>query len=424
MKCIYCNNGTELTDSDIIPFALTGAKVHRKFVCHTHNAFTNDNFERITIRRFDMHRNLLGLTERDGKPVRFCADLEIDGYKSKNVWISDKTSIVGDSKRKYRAVDEEGHQVLLGEMNDLLKIRGSSIDKITQINLANINVSGWYNLRDLFVSQEALHTVAKIAYEWHCYINEINEYIPEKYQDIVSYILTPDSQDELVELVVSAPVWALMERFSRTGSNMLFEYQDVDGYTYVIFGFWNVILYKIRICKSTAPNMELANCYTCYLYHVDGTEEGHLYGWYGKNEIAAVKPNVGLSVLCEVVKDRMSKIGERDLSLAYLRNCMEKIKKLLPKYESGQRTIAELLDYEANDRVLPIYILEILLENKAEYSKEESFNQNMIHILKTDDRYVVTDEVKKAVLSRYMEMDKQGTFINLLNECIAFLDSI
>ena len=48
MKCIYCNNGTELTDSDIIPFALTGAKVHRKFVYHTHNAFTNDNFERIT----------------------------------------------------------------------------------------------------------------------------------------------------------------------------------------------------------------------------------------------------------------------------------------------------------------------------------------------------------------------------------------
>lgn len=424
MKCIYCNKDTELTDSDIIPFALTGAKVHRKFVCHTHNAFTNDNFERMTIRRFDMHRNLLGLTERDGKPVRFCADLEIDGYMSKNVWISDKASIVGDSKRKYRAVDEEGHQVLLGEMNDLLKIRGSSIDKITQINLSNINVSGWYNLRDLFISQEALHTVAKIAYEWHCYINEINEYIPEKYQDIVSYILTPDSQDELVELVVSAPVWALMEMFSRTGSNMLFEYQDVDGYTYVVFGFWNVILYKIRICKSAAPNMELANCYTCYLYHVDGTEEGHLYGWYGKNEIAAVKPNVGLSVLCEVVKDRMSKIGERDLSLAYLRNCMEKIKKLLPKYESGQRTIAELLDYEANDRVLPIYILEILLENKTEYSEEETFNQNMIRILKTDDRYVVTDEVKKAVLSRYIEMDKQGSFIDLLNECIAFLDSI
>ena len=47
-----------------------------------------------------------------------------------------------------------------------------------------------------------------------------------------------------------------------------------------------------------------------------------------------------------------------------------------------------------------------------------------LRVLKTDDRYVVTDEVKKAVLSRYMEMDKQGTFINLLNECIAFLDSI
>ena len=424
MKCIYCNDDTELTDSDIIPFALTGAKVHRKFVCHTHNAFTNDNFERTTIRRFDMYRNLLGLTERDGKPVRFCADLEIDGYKSKNVWISDKASIVGDTRRKYRAVNNDGHHVLLGEMNDLLKIKGATADKISQINLANISVSGWHNIRDLFISQEMLHTVAKIAYEWHCYINDIDGYIPEKYEDIVSYILTPDSHNELVELVVSTPVWALMDMFSRTGSNMLFEYQDVDGYTYIIFGFWNVILYKIRVCKSAAPNTELSNCYTFYLYHVDGTEDGHLYGWYGKNQIAAVKPDIGLSALCEMVKDRMSKLGERDLSLEYLRSCMKKIKKLLPKYEGGQCTLAELLDYEANDRVLPIYILEILLANKTEYSRDESFNQNMIRILKTDDRYVVTDEAKKAVLSRYMEMDKQGTFINLLNECIAFLDSI
>lgn len=40
MKCIYCNDDKHLTVSDIIPAALTGAKLRKKFVCHTHNSFT------------------------------------------------------------------------------------------------------------------------------------------------------------------------------------------------------------------------------------------------------------------------------------------------------------------------------------------------------------------------------------------------
>ena len=45
MKCIYCNNESDLTVSDIIPYALTGAKLKKRFVCKEHNGFTNDNYE-------------------------------------------------------------------------------------------------------------------------------------------------------------------------------------------------------------------------------------------------------------------------------------------------------------------------------------------------------------------------------------------
>ena len=46
MKCIYCNSEVELTSSDIITYAITGAKLTKSFVCKTHNAFTNDNYEK------------------------------------------------------------------------------------------------------------------------------------------------------------------------------------------------------------------------------------------------------------------------------------------------------------------------------------------------------------------------------------------
>ena len=49
MKCIYCNAETELTLSDIITYAITGAKVAKTFVCQVHNAFTNKMYEIIRI---------------------------------------------------------------------------------------------------------------------------------------------------------------------------------------------------------------------------------------------------------------------------------------------------------------------------------------------------------------------------------------
>jgi len=78
-KCIYCNSSDNLTVSDIIPFALTGAKVTKKFVCETHNGFTNRNFEKDTINNMNFFRNSLGLCERSGGDIKYKADLTISG---------------------------------------------------------------------------------------------------------------------------------------------------------------------------------------------------------------------------------------------------------------------------------------------------------------------------------------------------------
>ena len=103
---------------------------------------------------------------------------------------------------------------------------------------------------------------------------------------------------------------------------------------------------------------------------------------------------------------------------------MNSIKTLLPLYEKGKCSIETLLDYEADDRVIPVYIMELLLNNISEYNPEESFNSNMMRILQTNDRYVISEAAKKETLLRYLSMDKDGTFAKLLSDSITFLDSL
>ena len=135
MKCIYCNAETDLSVSDIIPAALTGAKLKKRFVCRTHNLFTNDNYEKIMIHQLDIFRNRIGLTERDGDPVRYYGDLAIGDYTSeKKVELSDNKSIM-DSDRLFRMKDTQGRTTLVGPKNKLLKIKGATEEKITDLPL-------------------------------------------------------------------------------------------------------------------------------------------------------------------------------------------------------------------------------------------------------------------------------------------------
>lgn len=272
MKCIYCNDDKDLTVSDIIPAALTGAKLRKRFVCHTHNSFTNDHYEKAMIRQLDFFRNRIGLTERDGDPVRFSADLTIGEYISeKNVSISDNKSIM-DTDRLFRMKDKQGHPVLVGPKDKLLKISGATEDKITDLPLADISIRSITDIRDLFVSETVLHVIAKIAYEWHCYINDVEEFQEDTYGLITSYILDPEQSNTLVNIVNDAYVTMLADCFSRTGSNMLFEYNDSDGNVYVVFCLWNVIAYKVKVgMHSEKPSIAL--CHTAYFYHADGSQK-------------------------------------------------------------------------------------------------------------------------------------------------------
>ena len=422
MKCIYCNSDSDLTFSDIIPAALTGAKLRKKFVCRTHNSFTNEHYEKAMIRQLDIFRNRIGLTERDGDPVRYFATLNIGDYTSeKNICISDNKSIM-DADRLFRMKDSQGNTVLVGPKEAVLKISGATEEKVTDLLLDEISISSTMDMRIAFISEATLHAVAKIAYEWHCYINDVEEFQKDSYGAITSYILDPEQTNTLVDIVNDGYVAMLSERFSRTGSNMLFEYNDSDGNTYVIFFLWNVIAYRVNVCTHSAPPSNI-HCPIAYFYHADGTQESTLFGVAGDFHVSAISPPAGLSALSQTIKSGLSKLGERDLSREYLKNCIEEISKKLPAYQARKISIAELLDFEHEDRIIPICILEQVYNHRDEYLPSEGFNKNMQRILKADDRYVLTTEALKETLTRYIDMDKKGTFVTMLNDAIAFFQS-
>lgn len=422
MKCIYCNSDSDLTVSDIIPAALTGAKLRKKFVCRTHNSFTNEHYEKTMIRQLDIFRNRIGLTERDGDPVRFYAKLNIGDYTSeKNISVSDNKSIM-DAGRLFRMKDNQGRTVLVGPKEELLKINGATEEKITDLLLEDISISSTTDIRDIFISESTLHAVAKIAYEWHCFINDVEEFQKDIYGVITSYILDPEQTNTLVDVVNDSYVAMLSERFSRTGSNMLFEYNDPDGNTYVIFSLWNVIAYRVKVCTHSAEP-SIAHCPIAYFYHVDGTQKGTMFGVLGDFHVSAISPSVGLSTLSQETKSRLSKLGERDLSREYLQNCIAEISKKLPAYQAKKISIAELLDFEHEDRIIPICILEQIYTHRDEYLPSEDFYRNMQRILQTDNRFVLTNETVKETLTRYLDMDSNGTFISMLNDALLYFQT-
>lgn len=121
MKCIYCNSKNDLTSSDIISYAITGAKLAKGFVCKKHNAFTNDHFESEFIENLAFVRNRLGLTTRNKGAIRYRGDVTIDGETIYDISISGR-KVLHLSKKVIEGKDSEGKKILIGDSDRLKKI--------------------------------------------------------------------------------------------------------------------------------------------------------------------------------------------------------------------------------------------------------------------------------------------------------------
>ena len=411
MKCIYCNSEAELTSSDIITYAITGAKLTKSFVCKTHNAFTNDNYEKKFVADLDFFRNHLGLTTRDGKPIQYKADISVDGTELHNVKISNRESLYAP-KDVVAGTDDNGNKILMAPMERIEKI---SKGKASTVDISDVIVHKTIEA-DSFLGFYAIHSMAKMAYEWYCYVNNIEEF-KEEYCEIVDYILG-NKDGDFVDVIIDGNYYFVMDKLSEIGTNAFFQYDDVDGYRYVVFDFWKTISYRVRICKS--PNECFHDVrsllFELYLYHIDGSKTQTAFGAFSidsstKPKFNTIQPqNVTIDIWRSFVKRIERIMSTMVLSIYTLKKEVDLISLKLKKYDEGKIDVAQLLGFEENNIVTVIEIISLLHANKDKYDKTKSFNSNLPIILNLrGDTIGRTIEDKEKFIKTLVERDKSKT---------------
>ena len=426
MKCIYCNSEVELTSSDIITYAITGAKLTKSFVCKTHNAFTNDNYEKKFVADLDFFRNQLGLTTRDGKIIQYKADISVDGTEIHNVKLSNRESLYAP-KDVVAGTDSDGNKILMAPMERLEKI---SKGKAASVNMSDVVVHKTVGSND-FIGYHAIHSMAKMAYEWYCYVNNIEEY-REEYREIIDYILG-NSEQEIVDIIVDGNYYGMIDQLSEIGTNSIFQSDDLDGYRYVVIDFWKPIAYRIRICKS--PNGCLENAQVLriklYLYQIDGCKTQKEFGILSlmankQANFKTIRPQNITADIWGIFTNRIGKImSTMVLSIHILKREVKNLSTKLDKYDAGEISVTALLGFEENNIVTTIDILSQLYLNKDKYDMAKTFNQNLPIVLDLhSDTIGRTQGDKKKFIQLLVDKDKDNELSEYIWNGINFFNEI
>lgn len=298
-------------------------------------------------------------------------------------------------------------------------------EKIKQLDMRDVVVSITFSIEELFASDEMLHTVAKIAYEWFCAVNNINEFIPECYQVIVDSILMKRPIEDVVEIVVDGNLDYALKDICHLGSHGLFEYVDTNGGRYVIYNFWGIVYYKIRICNTGFPNTDVCNCYNLYLYNLDGDKSQTVFATMGKPHFISKPAREAVKQYHKVYSQKLEQLVKTTvLSLRKTKQLTDELQKALYRYKQPPHYFARFVDYEDNDRIMTIRIIFFLLEHENEYIFDQSYNENLKQLLGIDDTLIFDIEENKAYVQYLLELHEKGILSGNIENGLALFDRI
>lgn len=424
MKCIYCNSENNLTSSDIISYAITGAKISKSFVCKWHNAFTNDHFESEFIENLAFVRNRLGLTTRNKGAVRYRGDITIDGDTIQDISISGR-KVLRLSGKIIKGKDSEGKKVLIGDTEKLKEIiKSKNKGEFKELNNRNATVYAIIS-SEYLLGNAAKHSIAKIAYEWHCYYNNIEDSRLE-YKEIIDYILCNNNDETAVELITDSSFYSALDYASSPGTNSLYEYSE-NGYLFVIFSLWNTISYKVKVKRY---KQSIDYCSNLYFYNIDGTRGNQPFlvcdKSSGKIKCNSILPASITKETWDIFAVRFDKLLRTFLlSINNLNKIVKTIKDNTFRYEKGEISFDELLSFGEEDTVITIYILIVLNQNKAKYNQSLSFTENLSELLKPKQGSLsMKKEVKDKLISWMESLNEAETFIPAIKEAVSLFEEI
>lgn len=418
MKCIYCNNESDLTSSDIISYGITGAKLSCSFVCHEHNTFTNDKYEKKFIANLDFIRNALGLRTRDGKPIKYKANITLGNTKINGVHISNRESLY-EPKAVIAGWDCNGNKMLLDTQEHL---KNHHLGNISDVDIRDVIVDTTIK-SDSFLGYEAVHSIAKIAYEWYCWANDISEFLHE-YSSIVNYILGKNEDYSPVQIVIDRGLYVSLDDISEPGTIFLGQYIHHNE-KYVIFSLWNIVTYQIHICSETGLVTSNKTCIEKgHLYRLDGSDERTAFGTC--NILGEVEPFLSVpstKVSCNdwtYFKDRLGRVLDTYvLSETAFRSQMLVISSDLKKYKNGLMNFAQLLHYEDTKTVNAFFVLREFYQRREDVDPQKTFMDNLLVILQIPNNLgSFNDKMKNKFLVEMLVMDREKKLSEEINEWI------
>ncbi|WP_404427173.1 hypothetical protein LG296_15235 [Ureibacillus chungkukjangi] len=244
-KCIYCGNANDLSKSDIIPDALTNAKIINPNVCRIeHNNKFSDLFEDDVIKKLALITNELDIkSSKSKKYAAYSTQINVCGteYSTK---ISSETELFRN--KKMRSVDGKH---LFGPIEEIKKIKDANDKNITQIDVNQIEIEKKVNLDlSVFFSDSMYRLMAKIAFEWYCLQNDIIVKV-KAFEPIIQFI-TNGIGDNMVTIVGNEELYNRLKVPTDFGSHTLLSYIAEDNSVNILVSLFGIAIYNIKICDS------------------------------------------------------------------------------------------------------------------------------------------------------------------------------
>ncbi|WPC07740.1 hypothetical protein [Globicatella sp. PHS-GS-PNBC-21-1553] len=242
--CIYCGITEDLSKSDIIPDALTNAKIINPNVCRIeHNNKFSDMFEDEVIKKLALITNELDIKSSKGKRYASYEAIITVGDTDYNTKMSSETELFGGNK-KMRSVDGKS---LLGPIDEIKKIKAADDTNVSEIDVNQIEIEKRVSLDlSVFFSKAMFRMVAKIAFEWYCAKNKVN-LKKDEFATIIDFI-TSNKGERIVSIVSNPEIYALFNNTVKFGSHALLSYVAHDNSINVIIDLFGIAIYNVRVC--------------------------------------------------------------------------------------------------------------------------------------------------------------------------------
>lgn len=243
-KCIYCGIDHDLSESDIIPDALTNARILNRNVCRIeHNNKFSDMFESKVIDALSFITNELDIKSSKGKkyaPYEAVVTIEGTDYNLK---------LHGDNEifngRVLKSVD---NTQMISSYDKAVKIaKDENMVQPLDVNTIEIEKKIRIN-NEIFFDTSMYRMLSKIAFEWYCSKNSISGYYSE-FNDIIKFITTGEGTNP-VSIIQEEKIYEMLDQQVNLGSHTLFAIEKEHGEIDVIISLFGLLMYRVKVTNK------------------------------------------------------------------------------------------------------------------------------------------------------------------------------